>query len=383
MARLQNYVFSKVHGSQLIYNTCWEDPRIDRQILDLNSDSRMVMITSAGCNAMEYLLDDPKEIHCLDLNHRQNSLLELKKAVFAHCDFEDLFQWFGKGYHPRAKEIYTDLRYRLSDVAQQYWDKHIFYFMRKPIIRSFYYRGASGLAAWLVKQVMFQVKPKVRYKVYDLIDAKNLDEQKEIYEDLEPRLWNRMVDWLIKHPMMMTMVGVPAAQINLINRDIEGGLYGFIRSSMRKIFTELAISDNYFWRVYITGSYSETCCPEYLKPENYPVIKDRLDRLTCATHSLAGYLQEQKDDFSQYILLDHQDWLAYHRPDLLEEEWRVIRETAGDGARVMMRSAGLKVDFCDSYVKDWLQWRPDLTTPLHGLDRVGTYGSLHLGTVKA
>ena len=28
--RLHDYAFRKVHGSTLIYNTCWEDPRLDR-----------------------------------------------------------------------------------------------------------------------------------------------------------------------------------------------------------------------------------------------------------------------------------------------------------------------------------------------------------------
>lgn len=381
MARLQNFIFSKVHESQLIYNTCWEDPRIDRQLLGLGKDSRMVMITSAGCNAMEYLLDDPKEIHCVDLNFRQNALLELKKAVFFHCEHEDVFQWFGHGYHPNSRKIYLDLRHRLSDSARTYWDKRIHYFENRRMLGSFYYRGASGLAAWLVKNLMFQVKPKVRYKVFDLIDAKNIQEQKEIYEDLEPRIWNKMVDWLVKHPMLMTMVGVPAAQINLINRDIEGGLYGFIRSSLRRVFTELTISDNYFWRVYIMGSYHESCCPEYLKPENFETIRSRLDRLSCATDSLSGYLRTSSQEFSQFILLDHQDWLAWHRPALIKEEWEVIREKSQVDAKVLMRSAGLKVDFCNPHVKDWLKWRSDLTEPLHPMDRVGTYGSLHLGVV--
>jgi DNA-binding NarL/FixJ family response regulator len=55
-------VFHHVHGGQLIYNACWEDPRIDRELMRLNAKSRVVMITSAGCNALDYLLDGPAEI---------------------------------------------------------------------------------------------------------------------------------------------------------------------------------------------------------------------------------------------------------------------------------------------------------------------------------
>jgi len=63
-------VFRHVHGTQLIYNCAWEDPRIDRHLLQLDSRSRVVMITSAGCNALDYLLDTPAEIHAVDMNFR-------------------------------------------------------------------------------------------------------------------------------------------------------------------------------------------------------------------------------------------------------------------------------------------------------------------------
>ena len=48
--------FSKVHQSNLVYNTCWEDPRLDREALALSEDDRIMVITSAGCNALDYAL---------------------------------------------------------------------------------------------------------------------------------------------------------------------------------------------------------------------------------------------------------------------------------------------------------------------------------------
>ena len=34
------------------------------------------------------------------------------------------------------------------------------------------------------------------------------------------------------------------------------------------MMTELPIGDNYFWRIYITGSYTLHCCPNYLRREH-------------------------------------------------------------------------------------------------------------------
>ena len=89
--RLQNWVFRQVHENNLIYNTCWEDPRCDRALLEFGPGNEVVMITSAGCNALDYLLDDPASIHCVDMNPRQNALLELKKASIKQLFFRSLW----------------------------------------------------------------------------------------------------------------------------------------------------------------------------------------------------------------------------------------------------------------------------------------------------
>ena len=91
---LRDWIFKNVHGSNLVYNICWEDPRCDRQIMNIGEDSKIVMITSAGCNALDYLLDNPAEINCIDLNSRQNALMEFKKALFKHSDYKTLYNFF-------------------------------------------------------------------------------------------------------------------------------------------------------------------------------------------------------------------------------------------------------------------------------------------------
>ena len=54
--RLNTRIFKAVHRRNLIYNTCWEDPALDREALGLGPADRVMVITSAGCNALDYLL---------------------------------------------------------------------------------------------------------------------------------------------------------------------------------------------------------------------------------------------------------------------------------------------------------------------------------------
>lgn len=56
-------VFRFVHGNNLVYNTCWEDPRLDRKALELTSQDRVLVITSAGCNALDYAMAGAGHVH--------------------------------------------------------------------------------------------------------------------------------------------------------------------------------------------------------------------------------------------------------------------------------------------------------------------------------
>lgn len=304
--RAHDALFSRVHGGNLVYNTCWEDPRLDRQMLELKADSRAVMITSAGCNALDYLLDSPAQIHAVDMNPRQNALLQLKQAMIQRGQFEDLFQLFGHGHHPHFRELLAGLSPHLSPFAQRYWQAKHYYFQSTPLNPSFYYRGTAGQMAWIALQTFLR-SPRVKDYVEALLHAPDLAQQKRLYEHVKPALWNSLVSWLVRQPMAMTMLGVPRAQIRLIETQFAGGLTGFIQSKLAHVLTEVPFQDNYFWRVYLTGHYTHTCCPSYLKEENQPALQGLSDRLLTHSTTVANFLREHPAAYSHYILLDHQD----------------------------------------------------------------------------
>ncbi|MHC1788465.1 BtaA family protein [Solidesulfovibrio sp.] len=379
--RLQDAFFGFVHGNRLIYNTCWEDPRLDRRLLGLSPDSRVVVITSAGDNALDYLLDDPAGVACVDLNFRQNALLELKRALFAHGTFEELFSFFGQGGGPACAGIYARVRRHLPAYAAGFWDKNSSYFKVGRLSRSFYYHGASGAVAFAFSRLLSLVKPRLRREIPRLLAAATPEEQRRVYAAIEPVFWDRLSRWLVGRPAVMALLGVPRPQIGLIRDSHPGGLEGFVRDKVRRVFTESPMAENYFWRVYMTGRYTRECCPEYLKKANFEIIRERLPRLSTHTDSLSGFLRDSPGPYSHFVLLDHQDWLAHHDPAALGEEWDRIFAAAAPGARILMRSAGLDVSFVPGPARQRLRFFPELTEPLHAADRVGTYGSQHLAEV--
>jgi S-adenosylmethionine-diacylglycerol 3-amino-3-carboxypropyl transferase len=118
-------VFDAIYSRSLVYNTCWEDPAVDRLALELGPHDSVLVITSAGCNTLDYALAGPACVHAVDANPRQTALLELKLAGIRALDFEDFFLVFGDGRHPAFRELYHDaLRAQLSDFARRYWDRN-------------------------------------------------------------------------------------------------------------------------------------------------------------------------------------------------------------------------------------------------------------------
>lgn len=377
----QKRLFTSVVSNNLVYNTCWEDPRIDRRLLKLDSGSRVVMLTSAGCNALDYLLDDVRTIHCVDTNPAQNSLLELKKALFINKNYQLLWDFFGDGKKQGAELIYQEhLRHFLPSKSCSFWDQHIQNFAPQSNQPSFYFSGTSGKVALMVYKYL-------RYKglqnnILNLLNAESLKEQTYYFEEIEPQLWNSFLKWLIDQRSIMTMLGVPPTQRKMIEQEYENGLQGFIRQSLNHVFTELPLHDNYFWRIYLTGSYTRDCCPNYLEENNFDYLAQRVNKIKTHDSSLIRFLEQNPGTYSHFVLLDHQDWMAKSHPQLLTREWKLILNNAESGARILFRSAGDSLNFLPNFVFQDVDFQPEKTKKVHHQDRVGTYGSTHLAIVQ-
>ncbi len=382
--------FEFVHQNHLVYNTCWEDPRLDRQALRLGPDDHVLVITSAGCNALDYLLDAPARVSAVDLNPRQNALLELKVAGIRALDFTTFFELFGSGRLDVARDIYHDaLREHLSVWAQHYWDRRIDSFAR----RSFYFCGTSGSFARFVNFYIDRVV-QLRDMIEAMCASKSLAQQRELYyEQVKPMFWSGFLRWLVRRDSTLSLLGVPRAQRAHVEAYHLGGMSGFIEQCLDAVFAELPLADNYFWRVYLTGRYTRDCCPEYLKRENFQRLKAGLvDRLSITTSSVQEYLETNDEPVSRFVLLDHMDWLAT-RPELLQGEWQAIVDRATPKARVLWRSGGLRTDFVDRTrvemsgilrsVGDLLEYHRKEAEQLHRLDRVHTYASFFIADLVA
>jgi S-adenosylmethionine-diacylglycerol 3-amino-3-carboxypropyl transferase len=387
--KLNSRIFKAVHRRNLIYNTCWEDPALDRVALELKPDDRVVVITSAGCNALDYLLAGAGEVNAIDVNPLQNALLELKRAAILGLDHASFFELFGRGQSNQARQMYEDaLRHRLSPPARAYWDKHISFFRGKGWRKSFYYRGTSGLLAKLVLMNV-HVLHRLRDPIQELLEAQTIEQQRAVYEEkIKRRIWTPWLRWFLSRSFTLTLMGVPWPQRDQLRAQYPGGVAQFIRDSLEAVLCRLSFSNNYFWRVYFQGFYTLECCPEYLKRENFDRLRSCLSRLSIHTCTVTDYLRQARAGLTRFVLLDHMDWMSCANPQALIEEWNAILASAAPGARAIFRSAGLRVDYLDHLrvrfgsreceLGSLLRYHPEWSSELHESDRVHTYGSFHI-----
>jgi S-adenosylmethionine-diacylglycerol 3-amino-3-carboxypropyl transferase len=389
--KLDQRLFTAITSRSLVYNTCWEDPAVDRRALALGPDDRVLVITSAGCNVLDYALQGPRRIFAVDANPRQNALLELKIAGIRRLGFDDFFAIFGEGRHPRFADLYArELRASLSPFAQAWWDRRTGWFTSRR--GSFYFHGLSGVVARGVR-AYFATRPRLRHAMDEMFLARDVEQQRAIYDEaIAPRLWSGPVNWVISRQFVMSLLGVPYPQRRLVEAQHEHGVPGFIRSAVQYVFRQLPLADNYFWHVYITGRYRRDCCPEYLKAENFERLKAGLvDCIQTRTTTVTDFLRGHDEQVTRFVLLDHMDWMSSYHPAALEEEWEAIRERAAPGARILLRSAQARPAYLDAIrvgaarqpLREAFRFMDAEAQALQPHDRVHTYAGFVIADVPA
>ena len=387
--RIDERLFRTLYSRSLVYNTCWEDPAVDRRALDLTRDDVVLVITSAGCNALDYALLAPRRIHAVDANPRQTALIELKLAGVRALGFDDFFRLFGEGFHPDIRQLYERrLRGQLSAFAREYWDRNHPWFASSR--GSFYFHGLSGLVACGFRTYL-AVRPSLADRVRALFGARSLDEQRAIYEQrVAPLMWGPGMRWALSRQLTMSLLGVPRPQRQEIEAQHAGGVAAYVRDSLEYVLCQLPLATNYFWRLYLDGRYTRSCCPEYLKAHNFARLKSGLvDAIVPHTSTVTQFLRGATEPISKFILLDHMDWMASHDPQALAEEWREIFRHATAAARLIFRSAHRRPRYLEAVriggvsLIERLAFHEQIARELSRADRVHTYAGFHICDVAA
>ena len=365
----------------LVYPQIWEDPVVDMDGLEIGPGMRVMCIASGSCNALSYLTADPAEIVAVDLNRAHVALGRLKIAAIRHLpNYERLRRFLAEANHKENAAIYAKhIAPHLDRESGRYWEgrdltgrRRIGHFTR-GIYRQGLLGGFIGIAHLAAKFY--------RIDLARVLAADSLEKQREIFEaELAPVFDKRFVRWLTDHPASLFGLGIPPAQY----KALAGGekMAAVLKRRLEKLACGFRVEDNYFaWQAFSRG-YDRAPSgplPPYLERRNWPVMRERIDRLDIRNANMVDYLRgSEAASHDRYVLLDAQDWMDDGQ---LNHLWAQITRTARPKARVLFRTAAepslLPGRLAEALLARWA-YRAETSAALTARDRSSIYGGVHL-----
>ena len=271
--------------NSFVYNQIWEDPRVDLKALALTPESRMLTISSGGCNVLNYLIHKPEHIHAVDLNRSHLCLLKLKLAAIEYLpSYDDFFLFFGCGDDELNRHNYfTYLAEHLDERTREFWEKGnwlrraIFGPRIKYFTKNFYDYAKMGYFI----RFLHTIARVGKYDPARLLSAKSRREQEEIFEsNIAPFFDNWFVRATGKMPVMLYSLGIPPHQFSAMETETDGGLVAHVSRAGEAPGLRLSRSARIIsaGRPSAAATTAPRACamPEYLKEENFQALRDNL-----------------------------------------------------------------------------------------------------------
>ncbi len=356
-------VRERVAWNALRYASVWEDAEVLCDALrPIATDGRLLSISSAGDNVLALLTLAPAEVVAVDLNPAQLASLELRIAAFQELDHEDLLGFLGVYERMDRSRTYARLRGELTPPARAFWDANAAA-ITEGIIH-------AGRFERYLRTFRRRILPLVHSR--RLIDAlrepRTIDEQRIFYEER----WNsfrwRFAFRLFFSRMVMGRLGRDPAFFD----HVESSVGDRILERTRHALTDLPVRTNPYLAYIMTGNFVPEALPSYLRPENYALISDCLDRVTL----VRGSIDEVGGHFEGFNL---SDIFEYMDPAEHASVYQAVLDRARVGARLVYWNL-LAPRACPPHLS---RVRPlgEIAQALHDRDFAWFYGYLHIDEV--
>lgn len=315
-----------------IYNICWEDPAVDHQILNIQSNDVIFRICSAGDIVLDYAIEGPAKIVVCDMNQHQLWLFELKIRMLRdpHLTYDEWWGIWGSSDVKVAMKVWKRMRHTMSGGGRKWWDGRIERVFRKGFATS----GSTGFAAkflipWLMYVVGFDIKAWAETGFSHEYISKN-------YQMIERSAW-----WFrcLFPGILAPFAGVPPNQIGPEFYTTE-----FYEGILREIFLDPDFgTTNYFYRFYYEKGYKDqTCCPRTLQKEHFEALRANASCFEWHHATVQETMERVAPrTFTKLVLLDHMDWMPN---SIVHDEWIALQRASVPGAQVLWRSAFTKMD---------------------------------------
>ena len=361
----------QVQLSRLIFTHNWEDPAIDEKVLKIKEGDTVFTITSGGCNSLGFLRFNPSAIYCVDINPAQNYLMELKKAAFKELDYVTYCNFLGLTLCKNRKEIFHSIKNNLSKEALLFWNKQM-HLISNGLIMNGRYENFVKIAGRLLRLLQGNKKVKTFFSLL------SVDEQQQFYnEHWDNKKWR----WIFSTMFNKKRLAKKGLVSDYFHFD--DGSSSFSESFYKRashVMKDVPVQTNYFIALYFLGHYlNNDNVPEYLKQENFSIIKNNIDKIYPVSADSKYWLQQQPAEMFDAFALSN---ICELMDD--EDTYKLFSEairTAKRGAKIIFRNLMVPREIPEglqcSIIKD-----EALSKQLQFEDRSFVYGKVAAYSVK-
>ncbi len=308
----------------LNFTSANEDGATELAALTLTPTDDVLCLTASGARPLDLLLGDPARIVSIDINPSQNELLRLKIAAFRALGDEAVHAYFGIAPTRHRLDMHRQVEGFLPPASRIFWD------MRRGVIDS----GVWHSGRWeRVLRLGALGTGLIRRRSIDaLFEAPTLAEQAEIWrERFDDAVWHGAVRLLSQRWFWTRIVGEPGGAFLPSPAESKTRLTGLFRRAAENIF----FRESDFAVLLLKGRHTpETALPLHMRPDNFNLIRERLDRIHIVEDGLATLGASDLGPFDAFSLSDFGSYCAQADYDAC---WRGILAAARPGARYCER----------------------------------------------
>jgi S-adenosylmethionine-diacylglycerol 3-amino-3-carboxypropyl transferase len=308
----------------LNFTSANEDGATELAALAMKPTDHVLCLTASGARPLDLLLGDPAHVTAIDINPAQNELLRLKIAAFRALGDEAVHAYLGIAPTRHRLDMHRQIETFLPPSSRRFWES------RRGIIAS----GVWHSGRWeRVLSLGAFGTGFIRGRSIDaLFEAPTLAEQAEIWRTrFDDAIWHGAVRLLSQRWFWTRIVGEPGGAFLPPPAESKARLTGLFRRAAENIF----FRESDFAVLLLKGRHTpETALPLHMRPENFNLIRQRLDRILIFEEGLATLGASDLGPFDALSLSDFGSYCAQADYDAC---WRGILAATRPGARFCER----------------------------------------------
>lgn len=271
--------FNKVDLDLIRYSLVWESEQSLTKALEISEDDALLVITAAGCNVLNMLLQNPASITAIDLNKEQNRLLTFKCWLIEHFDytiFASIMGLYGKdavaaAWSTIAPAMSTELRIHTEA-----------YFLKNP-------EGllSSGKLENYIHAFLLNLPLETQQLVHKLVSFNTVQEQHTFFtevlecSDFKPLFINYFDQQNLskgRDPELFKYVKV------------SGGALFYER--LHNMASKVLLKNNFYFRFFMFSLHGlpAQLLPACYKEENFSYLRSQLYKLHIVQGEAVSYL---------------------------------------------------------------------------------------------